>query len=412
MRELRSLLPFDRAAILLAEGGGARVMATAGIGAQDYLEPGTAITVPGAILEEVIEEGRTIYREDIAEDRYPEEAGLLALGVRARVLAPLQLGTRSIGALAISRTEPASFRDEEIELVTLLGRLVATAVQNLRTYEAERATVEELRRLSALRADFVSLVSHELRSPMAAVIGSARTLQARWRELRPEQREAFLAVIADETTRLSALVGDVLDTSRIEAGTFGYRFDDVDLAEVLRDSVAAAEIGQDEVRLTAELPPAAAERARRRRAAAPARRQPDLERDQVLRLRAARSGRGGARTTGTSSSASATRGPGIAPGAPAQIFEKFGRVAGTREAGHRPRALPLALVRRGARRLARRRVDARRGRRLHAAPAGGLERVAAAVRTSDRRATLTVGLGVDHHRNRGLGHALRSSRGA
>ncbi len=254
VRELRSLLPFDRAAILLAEGGGARVMATAGRGAEEYLEPGTAIPVPGPILEQVIAEGRTVYREDISEQPYPEEAELVALGLRARVLAPLQLGTRSIGALALSRTEAGSFREEEIGLVTLLARLVATAVQNLRTYEAERATVEELRRLSALRADFVSLVSHELRSPMAAVIGSARTLQARWRELRPEQREAFLAVIADETSRLSALVGDVLDTSRIEAGTFGYRFADVDLAEVLRDSVAAAEIGQDEVHLTANVP--------------------------------------------------------------------------------------------------------------------------------------------------------------
>ena len=94
------------------------------------------------------------------------------------MLAPLQLGSRAIGALVISRSEPAAFRAEEIELVTLLGRLVATAVQNLRAYEAERATADELRRLSALRADFVSLVSHELRSPMAAVIGSARTLQA------------------------------------------------------------------------------------------------------------------------------------------------------------------------------------------------------------------------------------------
>ena len=110
-----------------------------------------------------------------------------------------------------------------------------------------------MRRLAALRADFVSLVSHELRSPMAAVIGSALTLQQRWRELRPEQREAFLAVIADETTSLSMLVGDVLDTSRIEAGTFGYAFSDVDLAEIVRESVAAAEIGQDEVRLTSDL---------------------------------------------------------------------------------------------------------------------------------------------------------------
>ena len=254
VRELRNLLAFDRAAILLAESEGARVMATSGVGAEDFLPPGTTIGVDGSILEEVIVEGRTVYREDIEDQRYPEEEGLLGLGLRARVLAPLQLGTRAVGALALSRAEPRSFRREEVDLVTLLGRLVATAVQNLRTYEAERATVDELRRLSALRADFVSLVSHELRSPMAAVIGSARTLQARWRELRPEQREAFLAVIADETSRLAALVGDVLDTSRIEAGTFAYRFSEVDLAEILRDSIAAAEIGQDEVRLAADLP--------------------------------------------------------------------------------------------------------------------------------------------------------------
>jgi signal transduction histidine kinase len=255
-RELRSLLPFDRVAILLVDSGGVRVLVRAGVGADESLEPDTSITIPAAMLKEVIEQDRTVYREDIAEQRYPEEAGLVALGLRSRVLAPLQLGTRSIGVLSVSRSEPSAFRREEIELVTLLGRLVATAVQNLRTYEAERATVDELRRLSSLRADFVSLVSHELRSPMAAVIGSARTLQQRWRELRPDQREAFLAVIGDETARLSALVGDVLDTSRIEAGTFGYHFTDVDLAEVVRDSVAAAEIGQDEVTLKADLPTA------------------------------------------------------------------------------------------------------------------------------------------------------------
>ena len=94
--------------------------------------------------------------------------------------------------VARPRDEPTRSAREEVELAGLLGRLVASAVQNIRAYEAERKTVEELRRLSALRADFVSLVSHELRSPMASVIGSARTLQQRWRELTPEQRESFL----------------------------------------------------------------------------------------------------------------------------------------------------------------------------------------------------------------------------
>ena len=65
----------------------------------------------------------------------------------------------------------------------------ARAEEAERLHEAERRTVLELRRLSRLRADFVSLVAHDLRTPLAAVIGSAQTLQQRWRDLSPEQRD-------------------------------------------------------------------------------------------------------------------------------------------------------------------------------------------------------------------------------
>jgi signal transduction histidine kinase len=85
------------------------------------------------------------------------------------------------------------------------------------------------------------------------VIGAAQTLQQRWRELTPEQRGSFLALIADETTRLADLIADVLDTSRIEAGTFTYRFDDLDLGEVAEEAVASAAIGQDEVPINAKV---------------------------------------------------------------------------------------------------------------------------------------------------------------
>ena len=248
IREVRGLLPFERMAIVLAEDGSARVIAAAGAGDEEVFPPGTSRPVEGSILEEVLA-GQLVYREDMAEDARPEEAELLALGLRCRVVAPLLIGPRAVGMIALSRAQPRSFAPEEIELVSLLGRLVATGVQNIRAYEAERNTVEELRRLSALRADFVSLVSHELRTPMAAVIGSARTLQQRWRELSPEQRESFLDLIAGETTRLAALIGDVLDTSRIEAGTFSYAFSDVDVGRLVRDTVSAAAIGQDEVEL-------------------------------------------------------------------------------------------------------------------------------------------------------------------
>jgi signal transduction histidine kinase len=250
IRELRGLVPFDRTAIVLAEDGSAQVMATAGRGEGSVFPPGTSAPVTGTVLEEVLR-GQLVLRDDLLDPRYSEERELADLGLRCQLAAPLLLGARAIGMLAVLRTEPRSFSDEEAELVTLLGRLVATAVQNIRAYEAERSTVEELRRLSTLRADFVSLVSHELRSPMAAVIGASRTLQERWRELSPEQRESFLALIGDETSRLAELIADVLDTSRIEAGTFSYSFSDVDVGSLAREIAAAAAIGQDEVEIDA-----------------------------------------------------------------------------------------------------------------------------------------------------------------
>ncbi len=237
---------------MLVDGDTATTMATAGAGADVIFPPRSSGPLAGSVLEQVLE-GRIVVRRDLEEREYPEDELLLGLGLRSELVAPLLLGARTIGMLSISRERPDAFSDDEIELVALLGRLVASAVQNIRSYEAERRRVDELARLSALRADFVSLVSHELRSPMAAVIGAARTLQDRWRLLSSSQRESFLALIADETSRLAELVADVLDTSRLEAGTFSYRFEDVDLERLVADVVEAAALAQQDVPVVASL---------------------------------------------------------------------------------------------------------------------------------------------------------------
>ena len=251
IRELKGLVAFDRVAIVLAEGQRARVIATGGMGSEAAFPAGSDWPLDDSITADVLQ-GRAVVQRNLEEEAKGDVAALVELGLRSRLGAPLLVGAQAIGMLSLSRREVDSFTPSEVELVTLLGRLVGTTVQNIRAYEAERRTVEELRRLSALRADFVSLVSHELRSPMASVIGASRTLEERWRELSPEQRNSFLSLIAEETTRLATLIGDVLDTSRIESGTFNYTFAELDVVELVRDTVAKAQIGQDEVRLEAE----------------------------------------------------------------------------------------------------------------------------------------------------------------
>jgi signal transduction histidine kinase len=253
IRELRGLVPFERMAIVLVEDDTSRVIATAGAAAGEVEPPGSVSPLERNLLSDLVAGGQTIYRRDMTKPLYAEEEWLGRLGIRCRIAAPLLIGARTIGMISVGRREVDAFDDHEVELVTLLGRLAASAVQNIRAYDSERHTVDELRRLSALRADFVSLVSHELRSPMAAVIGASRTLEQRWRELSPEQRGAFLALIGEETTRLAALIGDVLDTSRIDAGTFTYRFTDVDLGPLIEESVASATVAQDEVAVSADI---------------------------------------------------------------------------------------------------------------------------------------------------------------
>jgi signal transduction histidine kinase len=323
IRELRGLVPFERTAIVLVEDETATTMATAGRGAGEVFPPGNADPIRGSLLERVLD-GKIVVRRDLTKREYPADERLVALGLRSELVAPLLLGARTIGMLSLSRERPDAFSEDEIELVALLGRLVATAVQNIRAYEAERRRVEELARLSQLRADFVSLVSHELRSPMAAVIGAARTLQDRWRMLSPAQRESFLALIGDETSRLAELVGDVLDTSRIEAGTFSYRFEEVDLARVVDEAVEAAVLAQQEVpvvgSVVGRIPPIRGDRARLRQVLG-----------NLIDNAVKYSPEGGEVRVSAAAANGAVRiavrdaGPGIPDDQQLRIFEKFGR---------------------------------------------------------------------------------------
>ncbi|MEK6273779.1 MAG: GAF domain-containing protein [Actinomycetota bacterium] len=165
IRELRGLVPFDRTAIVLADEGAARVIAAAGAGAETVFPPGSRRPLQGSLLDEVIRTGQTVNRKDMTDQSYAEEEEFTELGLRSRLAAPLVVGRRTVGMVSLVRVEPDAFNEDEVELVSLLGRFLGSAVQNIRAYEAERATVEELRRLSALRADFVSMVSHELPEP-------------------------------------------------------------------------------------------------------------------------------------------------------------------------------------------------------------------------------------------------------
>ena len=275
--------------------------------------------------------------------------------------------------LSILRREPDAFGADEIELA---GTARAARRDRRPEHPRVRVRARDRRRAAApLRAARRLRLARLARAAQPDGRRDRRRPDAPGALARADARAARVLPRADrdETSRLATLIGDVLDTSRIEAGTFSYR------VHRRRRRRARARNGRR--------PPARPGRGRRGRprpeAALPRVRgdrerlkqvliEPDRERRQVLagrrrgrRDRAGRRGRPGARRRrGLAARGSRASSTGL-------IFEKFGRAnVGGGKPGIGPRPVHRALDRRGARRDAGRAVGARPGRDVHArAPA-------------------------------------------
>lgn len=105
-------------------------------------------------------------------------------------------------------------------------------------------------------ARFAALVVHELRSPLAAMVGAARMLRARWPELDDARRDALLALLADESGRVERLLAELQDASRVAAGGFAYELAEMDVGHLVEEAVAAARVAGSGVtaRLEGPLP--------------------------------------------------------------------------------------------------------------------------------------------------------------
>lgn len=104
-----------------------------------------------------------------------------------------------------------------------------------RTAELEEAN-HRLKELDRLKSDFVSIVSHELRTPLTSIRSLSESLLAAADVPRPRQ-EQFLAIIVQESQRLSRMISELLDLSRIEAGKMEWRMDTLDLPDVVAHAV-------------------------------------------------------------------------------------------------------------------------------------------------------------------------------
>jgi signal transduction histidine kinase len=166
---------------------------------------------------------------------HPEHAAAYrAAQVGPVLVAPITAGSRRIGVLEAFAAHQPAFSSDDLALAQLLADQAAVVLES-RALIDEASRVQAQEEAAKLKEDFVSAAAHDLKTPLTTLLGQAQILEVRFArdpELAPHQ--PAVARIAREARRLSALVEDLLDASRIEEGKLEVRRELIDVGAVVR----------------------------------------------------------------------------------------------------------------------------------------------------------------------------------
>ncbi|MCB0176633.1 MAG: GAF domain-containing protein [Anaerolineae bacterium] len=153
---------------------------------------------------------------------------------------PLVLRNEIIGMLEVKREESLDWAEEELSAVEAVADQVSRALENARLARQQEKTIEQLKEIDRLKSEFLTSMSHELRTPLNSIIGFADVLLQGIDGDLPEMASHDIRLIHNSGQHLLALINDILDLSKIEAGKMELVREPLDIAESINDVLAAS----------------------------------------------------------------------------------------------------------------------------------------------------------------------------
>lgn len=193
----------------------------------------------------VLESGQPEFSPDVADvlvetaltdDRL--QRILLKLQPRARITVPVRTREGTIGAITFVLAESGRrYTRDDLVLAEDLARRTALAIESARLYQEAQVAL-------AMRDEFLSVAAHELKTPITSLRGFAQlTVRALDKEgdLDHRRLRQALAVVDSQSDKLTRLVSQLLDVSRIQSGRLTLNSREADLSQVVADAVATAQ---------------------------------------------------------------------------------------------------------------------------------------------------------------------------
>ncbi len=168
------------------------------------------------------------------------------------LVAPLRRASRELGWLITFGPSTRPYREADLRIVAALATQAALSLHTVGLLESERTSVQQLEELGRQKTGFVASVSHELRTPLTAIIGFSEIL-GEW--LEEDRLREFIDDVRREAVVLEGIIGNLLDTSRLEAGVLHLDRVELDLPKLVAESAEVVRHTYPSRRIDVEVAP-------------------------------------------------------------------------------------------------------------------------------------------------------------
>jgi len=206
----------------------------------EYMQSHPMPIGPGTVTGRAALEGRVIHVHDVlADPDYKLSEAQRIGGYRTTLGVPLLREGVLIGVMAMNRLTVRPFTDKQIELITTFADQAVIAIENVRLFDEIQDKSRQLAEASQHKSQFLANMSHELRTPLNAIIGVSEMLREDAEALKQDTEP--LDRVLGAGRHLLALINDILDLSKIEAGRMELRLESFALAPLIDGVIKTVE---------------------------------------------------------------------------------------------------------------------------------------------------------------------------
>jgi signal transduction histidine kinase/HAMP domain-containing protein len=209
-----------------------------------------------SVVAEAARTLQAVYISDVRRDN--ENVYKVSLqDTRSELAIPLLLGSQLLGVFDVQSKLVDHFQTDELLVLTALAEQIAIAVRNAGLFEEAQKAREQAEQADKVKSAFLASMSHELRTPLNAIINFAKFLRRGVPGPVNAEQTELVTAIAESGQLLLNLINDVLDMSKIEAGSLRlFTEDNIDIHEILQAAIRYTQpiLAEKSVQLCEDIP--------------------------------------------------------------------------------------------------------------------------------------------------------------